>query len=226
MLEVLRGLGPDLSRAVVVLGAGGHAKVAIEALRAAGWQVAGCTDVDTSPRQVVGADVLGDDDVLQAVREAGVGYAFPALGSNRLRERKGDELRALGFKLANAVSPHAVVSPTVRIGQGVAIFGGAVINADAVIGDFAIINTNASVDHDCEIGRAAHVAPGCALAGCVSVGDRAFVGAGSTAIPGVSIGTDTMIGAGSVVVRDIPDGVTAIGVPARARDVSPQGGKA
>ncbi|NUT00772.1 MAG: hexapeptide transferase, partial [Sphingomonas sp.] len=72
-------------------------------------------------------------------------------------------------------------------------------------------------DHDCDIGRAAHIAPGCALAGCVTVGDRTFLGAGTSVIPGVTIGEDSMIGAGSVVVRDLPDRVTALGVPARVR---------
>lgn len=207
----------DADRAVVVIGAGGHAKVAIEALRHSGWTVVGCTDHDPTPRTLVGADVIGGDDRLPALRSSGIKFAFPALGSNSLRERIGDQLLAMGFELPTATGPHSAVSPSARIGAGVAIFGGAIINADAVIEDFAIINTNASVDHDCVIGRAAHVAPGCALAGCVRVGSRTFVGAGSSIIPGITIGADSMIGAGSTVVRDIPGGVTALGVPARIK---------
>ena len=207
----------DLNRAIVVVGAGGHAKVAIEALRQSGWTVVGCTDFDPTPRDVVGAKVLGSDDELSRVRASGVRFAFAALGNNRLREAKADELAALGFELPAAISQSASVSDSARIGVGVAIFGGAVINAEAEIRDFAIINTNASIDHDCVIGRAAHVAPGCALAGCVRVGDRTFVGTGSSIIPGITIGSDTIVGAGSVVVRDLPDQITALGVPARPK---------
>jgi UDP-perosamine 4-acetyltransferase len=221
--ELVQGLGSNLDRTVVVVGAGGHAKVAIEALRFSGWTVLGCTDFNAGHEAVVGAPVLGTDDVLPEVLEAGVRFVFVALGNNKLREAKADELRALGFEQPNAIGPNAAISPSAQVGVGVAIFGGAIINADARIADYAIINTNASVDHDCVIGRAAHIAPGCALAGCVTVGDRTFVGAGSTVIPGITIGPGTLVGAGSVVVRDLAGGITALGVPARLRqtDVPP-----
>lgn len=204
-------------RRVVVIGAGGHAKVAIEALRFSGWNVIGCTDRDTTERLVVGTPVLGDDGILPSVRSSGVRFAFPALGSNALRARIAAELAALGFDLPNAVAPAVTISESARIGRGVALFAGASVNADAEIADFAIINTNASVDHDCRIGMAAHIAPGCALAGGVEVGARSFVGIGSAVIPGVRIGEDCMIGAGSAVVSDIRSGSTAFGVPARIR---------
>lgn len=105
--------------------------------------------------------------------EAGVPFAFVAIGDNKLRQLKSEQLIQLGFQLPAAIGPNATVSPSAVIGSGVAIFGGAVINADAAIGDFAIINTNASIDQDCIIGKAAHVAPGCVLAGCVRIGETA-----------------------------------------------------
>lgn len=205
------------SRSVVVIGAGGHAKVAIEALRHSGWQVAGCTDENPATRSIVGAPVLGNDDLLPELYRTGIRFAFVALGNNRLRQAKSESLIALGFQLPTAMAPSAVISPTASIGSGLAIFGGAVVNAEARIGDFAIINTNASIDHDCLIGEGAHIAPGCTLAGCVEVGARAFLGAGTIAIPGVKIGADCVLGAGSVVVCDVPPGVSAFGVPARVR---------
>jgi UDP-perosamine 4-acetyltransferase len=208
----------NADRRVVVAGAGGHAKVAIEALRFSGWKVIGCTDPDPTARTVVGAPVLGTDDILAEIRRSGVSFAFPAVGANAARQRLGEHLRKLGFTLPRAIAPNAVIAPSAHVGAGVAIFAGAVINAEAEVADFAILNTNASVDHDCKVGVAAHVAPGCALAGCVVVGDRAFIGAGASVIPGVMIGSDTMVGAGSVVVRDVADGVTVMGVPARVRD--------
>ena len=58
---------------IVVIGAGGHAKVVIEALRWSGWNVIGCTDGDPSPRQVVGAPVIGGDDALPGLLDSGVG---------------------------------------------------------------------------------------------------------------------------------------------------------
>ena len=49
----------------------------------------------------------------------------------------------------------------------------------------------------------------------VRVGSLAFIGAGATVIPGTTIGHDATIGAGASVLRDVPDGASAWGVPAR-----------
>lgn len=202
-------------RSIVVVGAGGHAKVLIDCLVNSGWNVVGCTDIDPSPRTCAGIPVLGSDDILSRLRSEGLDHAFCALGSNRVRDRMGDRLHSLGFNLPAVQGPGAYVAPSVKVGRGAAILPGATVNIDCVIGDFAIINTNASVDHDGIIGRAAHVGPGAALAGCVEVGARTFLATGSAIIPERRIGADCVVGAGSVVVRDIPDGVTAYGNPAR-----------
>jgi serine O-acetyltransferase len=47
------------------------------------------------------------------------------------------------------------------------------------------------------------------------LGDNVFVGAGARIIGGVTLGSDVRIGANAVVVKDVPDGATAVGVPAR-----------
>lgn len=208
---------PDSGRPpVVIVGAGGHAKVVIELIRAEGaYRPIGCTDAGPGPDAVLGLPLLGDDTVLPTLLEQGVRHAFVALGGNALRLKIGRKVEALGFTLINAVSPRATLSASATIGRGVAIMAGAVINAEASIGDLAIINTNASVDHDGVIGEAAHIAPGCALAGNVRVGPLAFLGVGTSVIPGVVIGESAMIGAGAAVVRDVAAKTVAVGAPAR-----------
>lgn len=202
---------------LVVVGAGGHAKVAIECLRASGWTIVGCTDPDTSLRQCAGVPVIGTDERLPQLRAEGIEHAFCALGDNALRERVSLRLLEMGFSLPSVAGPGASVSNTARIGRGTAIFPGAVVNVDTSLGDFSIINTNANIDHDGLIGVAAHIGPGASLAGNVVVGDRSFVATGSCVIPDRRIGSDTIVGAGSVVVRDIPDDVVAFGNPARVQ---------
>ena len=49
----------------------------------------------------------------------------------------------------------------------------------------------------------------------VEIGSDVWVGGGAIILPGVRIGSRAVIGAGSVVTRDIPDGCTAAGNPAR-----------
>ena len=206
---------------VVIIGGGGHAKVVIESLRARGETVAAIVDADPTPREVLGVPVVGDDLALPGLRGQGLSRLFVAIGDNRLREKLGRRAREQGFTLANAIHPSAILSPTVRLGEGVAVMAGVAVNADASVGDLAIVNTGAVVDHDCVLGAACHLGPASALAGGVTVGERAFLGVGARAIPGVTIGADTIVGAGGVVVRDLPDGVLAIGVPAKIKGDRP-----
>jgi UDP-perosamine 4-acetyltransferase len=199
---------------VIVLGDSGHAKVCIELLRSMGRRVDFCVGV-SGVKECLGVPVLHGDEHLGALRGKGHAEAFVAVGANGPRRRLADMTRTLGYTLVNAISPRAIISPTARLGYGVAIMAGAIVNADAVIGDLAIINTGACVDHDCLIGVAVHIAPLCGLAGNVSVGDGSFLGIGCKVIPEIEIGQDVVLGAGAVVVRNIPNGAKAFGVPAR-----------
>jgi maltose O-acetyltransferase len=49
----------------------------------------------------------------------------------------------------------------------------------------------------------------------ITIGDNVWLGGGVIVLPGVTIGADTVVGAGSVVVSDLPEGVVAVGNPAR-----------
>lgn len=201
-------------KGVIVLGASGHAKVCIELLRTMAYDVSWCIGQGNEP-PCLDVPVLGGDHHLQRLRNEGYSQAFVAIGANGLRRRLADDLDALGFELVNAISPHAWISPSARIGKGVAVMAGAVVNADVQLADLSIINTGACIDHDCEIGIAAHVAPTCGLAGNVRVGAGAFLGIGAKVIPGIDIGADVIVGAGAVVVKNLLSGSKAMGVPAR-----------
>ena len=201
---------------LVVLGGGGHAKVAIETIRDAGlYDIAGFLDRPAAGDMVLEVRRLGDDSLLPSLAASGITHAFPAVGSNKVRVRLGRRARQTGLELANAISPFAYVSKSARIGDGVLVVAGAILNAETIVEDFAVINTNASVDHDGHIGIGAHIAPRGVLAGKVTVGEQALVGVGATVLPDVTIGANAIIGGGSCVVSDIPDGATAYGVPAR-----------
>lgn len=201
---------------MVVIGAGGHAKVVIEAIRAGGLgEIRGLIDPAPATQNVLGLPVLGGDEMLPELMAQDITVAVVALGNNAVRQRIGAKLRAFGFALPAIVHPSALISPSARLGEGVVVMARAVVGTEAMVGDFAIINTSASIDHDNVIAAAAHVAPGCALAGNVAVGERTLVGVGSAVRPGVTIAADVVVGAGSAVVSDIPAGITVAGAPAR-----------
>ncbi|MFF2484531.1 acetyltransferase [Paenibacillus sp. NPDC058071] len=204
----------SVPRRTVIVGAGGHAKVVVDVLRAdASVELVGCLGQGRD-LAVLGLPVIGGDDELSRLLEQGVHHAFIAIGNNARRMQLAKKAEAIGFELVNAVSPHAYVSPSASLGRGVAIMAGAIVQPAATIGSYSIINTGATVDHDTTIGEAAHIAPGCALSGSVFVGERSFLGTGAKVIDGMRIGSDCMIGAGAVIIRHIPDRALAVGVPA------------
>jgi UDP-perosamine 4-acetyltransferase len=205
-----------MSARIVLVGAGSHARVVLEAIRAAArFEIVGLVDPHPPAPLVLGVPVLGGDEVLAGLRREGVTAAAVVLGSNKLRQRIGAQLREFGFELPAIVHPSALLSPTASVAAGSVIMARAVIGTETRVGELAIVNTGAIIDHDGVIGPAAHVAPGCALAGTVRVGARTLVGVGSAVRPEVTIGDDVVIGAGSAVVSDIPSGSIVGGAPAR-----------
>jgi UDP-perosamine 4-acetyltransferase len=202
---------------VVIVGAGGHGKVVLEILRAAGQhKPVGFLDADPSlaGSTVAGLTVLGYLNALPKIRSKAKG-AIVAIGDNRVRVGYARKLHEAGFELINAVHPSAVISPSAIIGQNVVIAANAVIGTAAKVGDSAIINTSAVVDHECEIGEAAHICPAVALAGRVRIGEGAFVGIGSRVIPCTCVGAHATVGAGAVIIKDVPANATVVGVPGR-----------
>jgi len=202
--------------ALLILAAGGHAKVVAETALAAGaaTRIAFLDDRPLNP--VLGWPVLGP---LEQALEPSIQEQFPAalvaIGHSATRLRWLAQLHIAGYELPLLIHPSAWVSPSAQIGPGSVLFAHATVQAQAVMGTGAILNTGCSVDHDAQLAYGVHICPGARIAGEVHVGARSWIGIGATVIQQVRIGADVTVGAGAAVVRDLPDGVTAVGVPAR-----------
>ena len=210
-----------MSRKVVLLGAGGHAKVVIEILRMNGdCEIVGLLNRDVATRSLDGISVLGDDSMLPQLRSEGVAHFLVTVGSiGHATPRRSlyEYARSLGMTAHSAIHPQTVISPSAKIGPGATITAGAVISTGAVLGENVIVNTGAIVEHDCAVADHAHVSTGARLCGGVHVGVECHIGAGATVRQQVSIGERAVVGAGAVVIRDVADGTTVTGVPARER---------
>lgn len=204
---------------VVVYGAGGHGKVVADAARSVRrYEVIGFIDDDPAKAGaiVVGLPVLGGGDWLraEAVRTP-IGVAL-GIGPNAARRTVAERCEAWGGDLIVVVHRRAVVARSARLAAGVVVMAGAIVNPDAVLGRGAIVNTGAVVEHDLIVGEWAHISPNATTGGEARIGAFAHIGLGATVLPGVTVGDRAIVGGGAVVIRDVPEGATVAGVPARA----------
>jgi hypothetical protein len=104
----------------VIVGAGGHARVAADAARLSGLRIEGFVDDVTPARRgerFCGASVLGGLDRLDELRARGVEVAFVAVGDNGARLRLAGEIRARGWRLVRLIHPSATTAPSWRRGR-------------------------------------------------------------------------------------------------------------
>lgn len=210
---------------LVVLGAGGHAKVLLDAFFAGQQQLDWALVILTPEShlhgsRLLGVPIIGDDDCIDAQVRAGATHFVVGIGSiksNALRTR----LYAFGLqhqlKPLTVIHPNAICSKWAHLGAGVQVMAGAIVNADAIIGDHVIINTGAIVEHDCHIGDHVHIAPGVRLSGGVVVEDGAHIGTGACIRQGVRVGKQAVVGMGAVVVNDVLPNTIVMGVPAKQK---------
>lgn len=196
---------------LILIGGGGHALVVAEAAFDSGWTIAGFfDDRDDVP---LGGLVSRLGGLRDAPGGAAGRAAMLAIGELGARSKALASLQGLTW--ARVRHPSATVSRRADIGAGVYLGARCVVNIRARIGDHAIINTGAIVEHECLLEQNVHAAPGCVLCGNVRVGEGTLIGAGARVIPGVRIGQGCVVGAGATVVKDVPDGATVVGTPAR-----------
>ena len=208
-------------RSVIIVGAGGHGAVVADALLAAGHNVLGFLEGNTSTlsQRRCGLPVLGDDDALSQYNPEKIVLAN-GIGSMRnesdsLRKRLQKKFEANGWQFCSVIHPKAIVSPHAVIEEGAQLLAGSIVQAHAMVGEGCIINTGSIVEHDATIGAWTHVAVGVIVCGKTQVGEYCHIGTGATLIQGLTIGANTLIGAGAVVVKDFAGQGMLLGVPAK-----------
>lgn len=112
------------------------------------------------------------------------------------------------------VHPTAHVGSSVKLERGVIVCIGAVATVDITIGEFSQLNYGCTVGHEAQVGPACLINPGANISGGVELGRSVLVGTGSQVLQYVKVGDEARIGAGAVVTRNVPAGVTVVGVPA------------
>ena len=198
---------------LVIIGAGGFAKSVIDSVDKTKYELVGFVDEFSKATKHCGLPILAKsfEDL-----PPDKGYVFfIAIGNNLFRKRWYKKLDEQNLEIINVVDPTAVISSGAVLGKGVFVGKMAIINNDAVIGNNCIINTRSLVEHGCNIGDSANISTNTVINGDVKIGEGSFIGSCSVVIGQIRIGCWSTVGAGAVVIRDVGDGVTVAGIPAR-----------
>lgn len=110
---------------------------------------------------------------------------------------------AMIFNKLNAFFGRCIIGRGASFGRRFVLIHsyGIVINSSVTGG------TDVKIEHAVTIGAEKGQKP--------TMGNNVFIGAGAKLIGGITVGNNVKIGANAVVLKDIPDGATAVGNPAR-----------
>ena len=207
-----------MSKKVVIIGAGGHAKVVADIIEKSGDRVYGFLDDNIET-----GTYLENKENWKVIGDLNSRFSLPithkdlefiiAIGNNETRKKIVENNNEI--KYYTAIHPKANIGTNVTIGEGTVIMANACINPFAKIGKHCIINTGAVVEHDNLIEDYVHISPNATLCGTVKIGQNTHIGAGATIINNISITNDCIIGAASLVTKDIKENGTYIGAPVK-----------
>ena len=202
-----------MSKNIIIIGAGGHAKVIADIITKSDDNLIGFLDdnLDIQNKTIyLDKKVIGTIKDIDKYKEC---YFIIGIGNNNIRENIAN---TYNLKWHTVIHPSAIIANEVSIGEGSVVMAGVIVNPGTKIGKHCIINTKSSLDHDSIIENYVHISPGATLAGTVHIKEKTWICAGVTIINNIKVAKNNIIGAGSVVIKDIKEeNGTYVGVPAR-----------
>lgn len=178
------------------------------------WDYIKFVDDEFSIDDKYGAQVMRFDQVLA---DDGIEQAefLIAAGEPVIRYKIRVKLEQAKVKFARLVDVSTVVADTANISDGVIVTPLCSVSSDAVLARNSCINTMSIIGHDVFIGENTVISSMVNMGGACIVGKDSYIGMGALIKENIKIGSNSIVGMGSVVYSDIPDGVIALGNPAR-----------
>lgn len=205
-----------MSKQVVIIGAGGHAKVIADIIVKSGDRVYGFLDdnleIGTTIANNEQFKIIGKIEKINKLKENTNLEFVIAIGDNTVRKNIAENYNV---KYYTAIHPSSIIALDVSIEEGTVVMANAVINTSAKIGRHCIVNTGVIIEHDNIIENYVHVSPNATLCGTVKIGECTHIGANATVKNNTEICNKCIIGAGALVIKNIKERGTYVGVPVK-----------
>lgn len=220
-LEKLSKKNHIVKKRVVIIGAGGHAKVVSEIIKlnSQRYECIGVIDnhLQTGSEFMTYRVLGNEEEIKKIVLKYMIDGGIVAIGDNALRNKIATSIENMipEFNFINCIHPNALISSDVLIGSGNVFMAGSIVNSSTCIGDHNIFNTNCSVDHDNLLQDFISIGPNAKTGGDVSIEKYSAIGIGATLEHKVSIGQNCIIGSNSLVNKDTKPNSVYYGMPAK-----------
>lgn len=216
-------------RKVVILGAAGFAREVLWVFREANkvkhqWEVLGFIDEnpENHGKAICDLPILGGFEWVKTVDKSEI-KVICGVGNPKTKKYFVEKAETLGLKFCSVIHPNVRMSKYVEIGKGTVIAAGNIITTQVKISNHVSLNLDCTLGHDDAIEDYCNIAPGAHISGNVTLKEGVDFGTGAVILQGLMVGKWSVIGAGAVVINNIPDNVTAVGVPARVVKGQPDG---
>lgn len=170
--------------------------------------------IDDSPDKADGERIFLFETIVNDYKPEDIEFMV-GIGEPVIREKIFNKVKERGYNFATLVHPSASVAGNARIEEGTVICYNAYVSIDTYLAENSLVQPMSVVGHGCMIGKNSVISAFVSMGGNSRIGDNSFVGMNVPIKQGAVIGSGSVVGMGSVVVRDIPDGVVAVGNPAR-----------
>ena len=162
--------------------------------------------------------VLGDYEWLAGHQGRTVDAIAIGIGNPSLRLRVAAELRNLFPNLQWPALVHPTVQferETATLGQGILLCAGVIGTVNLQFHDCCMCNLSCTIGHEAVIGPGSVLNPTVNVSGGVTLGSGVLVGTGAQILQYVTVHDGATVGSGAVVTKDVPSGITVVGVPAQ-----------
>lgn len=179
------------------------------------WNLVGFVDDNETIQGTLidGISVIGTTEWLN--NSADDIYAICSLGVSKTRKKVIEKISNSKIKWATLIDPDARVYADAEVGEGSIICGGSILAINTKVHGHVVVNLNCTLGHDDVIKDYCVVNPGVNVSGKVVAEECVDLGTGAKVLQGLHIGEGATVGAGGVVIKDVPEHVTAVGVPVK-----------
>lgn len=191
----------------------------------------------TDEREIHYSAIIHASAVIDVIPSASPSLARPGHARSLLKIGARTEVMPLAVLYRGAT-----IGSDCLIGNHATVREGAVIGNRCIIGQYACVSYDAELADEVRVQNGTLIADGWKIGrgtfvgvnvstmsdrrrdvveyefkgSCHSeIGERCLIGSGAVILPGLRIGNDVVIGAGALVTKDVPDGATVLGQPAR-----------